>query len=752
MDTDDYIEFENLRKFINIQDPSLLNTYLKEVFKDLSDRAESNKKKGVSKITFLEYIKMPVLLAEKLFLAFDEDGDGFLNLKEFVDNLILLYLGDFKDTIGIIFKILDFDKDLIINKGDSKLLLSYLPLKSETGKLEYKYQMDSLEEIDEILKSTFGAKEQLKEDEFTYIVENKKSDIYLQLLCFFYQKKPFNEQNINMLKVYRRRQTGEIPENGVSSSSTSPKKRIKSPNKKSMLSPAEHVLKFNLCGDSGGEESKDPSEREKASKKRPIDKKSSFFSSLTPEVSGMKGMIRMPNQKVAAATSQKGSGEDINKLIKNSKNIFNSPTRFLKKNDKANNVGEFSLENNLVKMDSLNLDDAEDLNIEEYGGEGEELNKTVVAESDIVYQAWIYKLSETLKLKKYWLVLSGKDIYYYKNEKRDEMLGMHNLSGCFVKENGEKKINDEKMYCFSVQFSSKARNYYCNSKESASTWIDALKDSIGYKSFFDFYEMLEDIGEGKFGIVKLGMHKKSKEKVAIKIIKKESMNATDIELVKGEIDIMKLCRHPNIVKLLDHFENADYIFIIMEHLTGGDLEEYLNRINFRVTENRAAHLMYQLASGIRYLHEFGILHRDLKPENIMLSEKTEKGIIKIMDFGLSKIMGPDEKVADGFGTLSFVAPEVLIRQPYNKQIDIWSLGVILYYMLSGTLPFDDEDDNEENIAKMTVFNEVQFPGEKWNQRSEDVIDLIRECLIKDPEKRLKIDEFFVHNWIKQQIK
>jgi len=88
----------------------------------------------------------------------------------------------------------------------------------------------------------------------------------------------------------------------------------------------------------------------------------------------------------------------------------------------------------------------------------------------------------------------------------------------------------------------------------------------------------------------------------------------------------------------------------------------------------------------------------------MLSEKTEKGIIKIMDFGLSKIMGPDEKVADGFGTLSFVAPEVLIRQPYNKQIDIWSLGVMLYYILSGTLPLNDEDDNEENIAKMTLFN------------------------------------------------
>jgi hypothetical protein len=737
MDTEDYIEFENLRKFINIQDPNLLNTYLREVFKDLSDRAESNKKKGISKITFLEYIKMPVLLAEKLFIAFDEDSDGFLNSKEFVDNLIRLYLGDFKETIGIIFKILDFDKDMIINKGDVRLLLSYLPLKSDKEKLEYKFQMDSLEEIDEILQSTFGPKDQLKEDEFIYIVENKKSDVYLQLLCFFYQKKPFNEQNVNMLKVYRRKQTTESE---VSVGIPSPEqKRIRSPNRKSYLSPVEHVLKLSLCG----EDDSNLKKKKTAAIDKKIDKKPSIEVDLTPEVSGMKGMIRMANQKVAPNKKS----EDINQIIKNSKNYFNSPSTFLNKRGKTsnNNIAEFSIESNLIKMDSLNLDDNN-------SNEERENNKTHNPDSEIIYQDWIYKLSESLKIKKYWLVVSGKDIYYYKNDKKEEMLGMHNLSGCFVKENGEKKINEEKMFCFCIQFSSKARNYYCYRKETANAWINTLKEAIGYKSFFDFYEMLNDIGEGKFGIVKLGMHKNSKEKVAIKIIKKESMNATDIELVKSEIDIMKLCRHPNIVNLLDHFENADYIFIVMEHLTGGDLEDYLNKINFRVIENRAAHLMFQLGSGIRYLHEFGILHRDLKPENIMLSENSEKGIIKIMDFGLSKIMGPGEKVADGFGTLSFVAPEVLIRQPYNKQIDIWSLGVILYYMLSSTLPFDDEDDNEEIIAKMTVFTEVQFPGEKWSNRSEEVIDLIRECLIKDPEKRIKIEDFLQHPWIKHHIK
>ena len=120
-----------------------------------------------------------------------------------------------------------------------------------------------------------------------------------------------------------------------------------------------------------------------------------------------------------------------------------------------------------------------------------------------------------------------------------------------------------------------------------------------------------------------------------------------------------------------------------------------------------------------------------------------------MDFGLSKILGPSEKVADGYGTLSFVAPEVLIRQPYNKQIDIWSMGIILFYMLSGLLPFDDENDDEEAIAKKTVFSELEFPDDPFNNYSSEVKDLIRRCLIKDPLQRLTVDDFLTHKWIKK---
>lgn len=707
----EFIDFENLRGNLNKIDPNLFVAYLKEVFKDLSERSDSNKKKGVNKITFLEYIKLPIFIAEKLFLSLDVDSDGYLCGKEFIDGLTKLYFGNFDDTFEVIAKILDFDKDSYVEKGDVKVLFSYLPLKTDKTKIEYKYQMDSLDEIDEITSITFGNKDILKFSELKKAIETVKSDIYTQLLCFLYQRRPFNEQNVNMLKVQRRKTL--LDDKILLSPPIN--KRIPSPSRKSVFSPAaDIILKLNLLNDDSPQ-----------SKKLGKD---------APEISGYKGMIRMTNQKIVSESSEnKNVEESLDDKIKNAQNILDSPSTFLKKTKKP--TSDFSLADNLISMSNITLNDDNKNNEEQI----------------VTYEDYVYKLSESLNLKKYFLVISGKDIYYYKTDKKEEMLGMHNLSGCFVKETGEKKAGDEKLYSFTIQFPGKIRNYYCKEKLSAMKWTSYLKESIGYLSFFDYYEMLDEIGEGKFGLVKLGMHKKTKERVAIKIIKKESMNSTDIELVKGEIDIMKLCRHPYVVRLLDHFENSEYIFIVMEYLAGGDLGEYLNNVKYRVSEERAANIMYQLGTGIKYLHDYGILHRDLKPENIMLTTRNENSEIKIMDFGLSKIMGPQETVADGFGTLSFVAPEVLVRQPYNRQIDIWSLGIILFHMLSGCLPFDDESDDEEIIAKKIVFEEVQFPSNKWAKKSEEVKDIIRKCLIKDPKQRVKIDDFLDHVWIKKYV-
>ena len=758
----EYITFESLQKMIGVTDINLFVIYLKEIFKDLASRNDSTIKKGISKSTFYDYIKIPIFISEKLFSALDQDNDGYLNASEFVEGLKNLYTGDFDKTLSIIFDMLDFDKDGEINKDDTKILLSYLPLKTDNSKFQYKFQMDSLNEIDQIINLTFKSKKTLWLTDFKSSVETQKSDIYLQILCFLYLQKPFNPEAVNTLQASRKRCSsfkqprkksnpdiikGLKEFHDTNEGGSNNQTLLLTPNRKSALSP---LISFLKSGSSA------KASTQNISSFNSLTKKTSFVDENTPIISGMKGMVRLCNEKITDKQS-----ENIEETIKNSKNIYQSPTIYLLKKTTVEKdcesikkdgveIEQVKIGNKIVSFEKLQLE----MSDESGGSDVEKDGKSFSSESNstrnnsnmITYENWVYKVSNQDNLKKYYLVVINKDVFYYKTDSKEELLGMHNLSGCFIKENGEKMIHKIKFYCFQIIYQAKIKNYYTTDKEIAFKFLETIKLAIGYLNFFDFYDMEKDLGEGRFGKVKLGIHKRTNQHVAIKIINKKEMTSTDGELVKSEIDIMKLCHHPNIVHLLDHFENGEYIFIVMEYLAGGDLDSYLRKQKTLFTEEKAANLMYQIASGIQYLHQYGIVHRDLKPENIMLTEANDNGKVKIMDFGLSKIMGPQEKASDGFGTINFVAPEVLSRTPYNKSIDIWSIGVILYYVLSGRLPFDDPSDNDEVIAKYTVFKEVEFPKQFWGKRSSEVIDLISKCLIKKPEKRITIEGVLNHEW------
>ena len=714
----EFIDFNEIKKIISVENEELFLVYLKEVYKDLADRNEENRKKGIMKIIFFDYLKLPMFISEKVFMVFDEDKDGFLSSKEFILGMNKLYNGSYQDTIKLIFDILDFNHDGFIEKDDAKMILSLLPLKTDRSKVEYKYQMQSLEEIGEIIDCTFGKMKKLNLEEFKTMVEKHKSDIFIQIICFLYQKKPFTEKNINELKSSKK----VIPNDLILQTPQVKSKEcvnnilLPSPSKKTFLSPVANLLKSINIGESA--EFEDESE---------------------PAISGFNGMIRFDNRIIPKNEEKddEGDDKDINKVIKNSDLVYNSPSVFLKKN-KSKKPSLFSLNSPSPAISPLT-------------SQKKVAPLSLNGNEKVTYENYIYKVSTSNKLKKYYLVLINKDIYYYKNEDKKEVMGMHNLSGCFIKDNGTKVINDTTYYSFSLVFPSKERSFYCNSKEIYDNFSNKLKEAFGYLNFFDYYEMLDDLGEGIFGSVKLGVEKKTKERVAIKIIKKKKAKPSDIELVRTEIDIMKLCHHPNVVHLLDHFENAEYIFIVMEYIRGGRLTDYMKEKKFHFSEKRAAEIIYEIAIGVKYLHKYGIIHRDLKPDNIMLTESNDKGHIKIMDFGLSKILGKKEKTSDGFGTLTFVSPEVLIRKPYNKEIDIWSIGVILYLILSGDLPFDDEKDDEQKIAKSIVFNEVEFPSKKFGNKSKEVIELIKRCLTKEPKDRIKIDEIIKSDWIQSHI-
>jgi hypothetical protein len=372
-------------------------------------------------------------------------------------------------------------------------------------------------------------------------------------------------------------------------------------------------------------------------------------------------------------------------------------------------------------------------------------------ESCVQYEGYVYKYSQTQKkMKKIYFKLVGKDLYYYKKKEETNHRGMHNLSGVFMKK-GDDFVYEGKKYLSIVIVYKEEKSYYFDNEEEYKTWFEKLNLAIQNKSVFDKYEVKQKVGKGKFGLVKLGLNKETKKPVAIKIMAKKNMDKSDMEFAKVEIDILKIGQHPNIIKLYDVFVNENYIYIIMEYCSGGDLLSYFEHYEYELPETKVCEIIHKLSMAIYYLHSYGIVHRDLKPENILMTDLTISSDIRLLDFGLSKIVGSDEKCTEPYGTLSFVAPEVLQGKPYDKSVDLWSIGIITFLLLCGYLPFDDKH-SEREIARQTIQDPVPFDDKIWSKYSPESKVFVNGLLQKRPEKRYTIKEVLEHPWIKKMDK
>lgn len=188
----------------------------------------------------------------------------------------------------------------------------------------------------------------------------------------------------------------------------------------------------------------------------------------------------------------------------------------------------------------------------------------------------IKKQKKEGQLRKYWYVLLGKELYSYKTQGDPKHKDMQSLSGVYIKSQAEEQMEDGTiLHPFMLIFSNKRRIYYLDTKEDRDNWVEKIKQAIGYANLHDFYDLENSLGKGKYGIVKKGRHKKSGREVAVKIVKKKELSLKDIELLKREIEVLKICQHPNIIRFYDVFENSDYIYIVMEYLKGGDFFSYL---------------------------------------------------------------------------------------------------------------------------------------------------------------------------------
>uniref|UniRef100_A0A4W6CRN4 BR serine/threonine kinase 2 n=1 Tax=Lates calcarifer TaxID=8187 RepID=A0A4W6CRN4_LATCA len=258
-----------------------------------------------------------------------------------------------------------------------------------------------------------------------------------------------------------------------------------------------------------------------------------------------------------------------------------------------------------------------------------------------------------------------------------------------------------------------------------------------YANYVGPYRLEKTLGKGQTGLVKLGVHCVTCQKVAIKIVNREKLSESVLMKVEREIAILKLIEHPHVLKLHDVYENKKYLYLVLEHVSGGELFDYLVKKG-RLTPKEARKFFRQIISALDFCHSHSICHRDLKPENLLLDEKNN---IRIADFGMASLQVGDSLLETSCGSPHYACPEVIRGEKYDgRKADAWSCGVILFALLVGALPFDD--DNLRNLlekVKLGVFHMPHFIPP-------DCQNLLRGMIEVDASKRLTLEQIQKHTW------
>lgn len=273
------------------------------------------------------------------------------------------------------------------------------------------------------------------------------------------------------------------------------------------------------------------------------------------------------------------------------------------------------------------------------------------------------------------------------------------------------------------------------------------------------YFMSKKLGEGGCGVVQLVYNIQTLDKFAMKIVKKSAINTTvgtrrkddHNQKILNEVNIMKRVSHRNVVTLYETFDSHEAMYMIMEHMEGGDL---LHRIidnpmnpDKRLPEDTCKFYFYQICLAIKHLHACDIIHRDIKPDNILMANGDMETLVKISDFGLSKHVTLNS-MKTVCGTQYYAAPEVLGggHNSYDAKVDVWSLGVLLFTMISGSLPFS-EAYGPPDVFTQILKSPLRFRQKIWRTVNPQISNLIKQMLTKDPRFRMTIDDVLNHPWM-----
>ena len=729
-----------------------------------------DKKKEIYFYYLENYFQFPKIFSQSIFNSLDKKKKGFLNYDDYLNGFLSILNGNLEERIFFIYKMFEIKENKIF-PNDIKIILNFTAIY---------LNLNNSEKIDNFIDDFFGNKNYLKFKDFhKKIIYENNYGLFLLILSIIFKFYNFSF-DLNFILTENKKNTNLNNNNFLEKSFSNKITRTNSKFKKEKIKPKKNTEIFDFLKNNFNIEIN-------------FILKHSSSKNFYSNFNSLSTMNSIQNQTEKEKENFSNDEEDLIDL-----QLFDYDYKLLKLNFNYNvgNIKKFNIPKGSNDFILINGVFQSSLKIKKYKSlhsskklskykenEGEKTPKITIertntnfsqisnatfsdfknsnnnnnnnnsfALNDVVEEEVFLFKESTFKMKNYVLFITKFHLILKKNNKIKFFIPLKNL---YIYNNNEIETHNEKIYiCLylisTIYFKKRKFKFLFENKSQINSITNAIIKKTNYSTINEDYSFIKEIGHGSFCKMNLMKNIKNGQFYAVKKINKSCKLIEEFESINWERDIAKFfinyqCK--NIIKFYKIIETIEHIYLIQEYIESGSLGQFIRKSKTCLPSLTVKEITLQLIEGIFNIHKYGILHRDLKLENILIDDRNSKLNIKLIDFGLSKVVLENKNTNECYGTFLYSAPEVLLNIPYNLNIDLWSLGIIIFYLQYTYLPFNiNGKEHEQEIASKIVLNELIFPkkvvNNDLNEESCNVFlqKIIEKCLVKNSKKRANVFE------------
>lgn len=744
-----------------------------------------NRDAPILSATLDSYFSSPMILTRAIFKALDKAKEGHITFDNYVGGLLTIYTGEIRERIIFIYKMLQSRQDYQINKEDVTIILNYTHIFSNKKNQHL---------LNKIINNFFGKNQKFSLSKFYETIVNQNSDLFFLFSCILIEYQKFNTSILNALEAKANSNDNfkYLTQDSVEffcGMENFPRIRsledLKSPSAEALeyiinnyeydlsyLSkekPSDEIILNNSMNSTGEEfdmEDDEQIQELQNFENEFLETKANFFVDITSKDVLPRGGSNYYLFNSGVMTSAFSSRVAKSRMC--SSKSFNFALIPKGSNQFSGFVG-----NSRRKIRNYSNKSFKKINSNREGAssycEGSHCSANSDVEADLFFTEEVLVTNKKNMQKKYQLSLYSGYILVFKEKagnilminhsnnivKFKKMIPIKNLYVITVEEGVvlNQTIYNKLVLGSTVKFKKEEFEFYFEDINRLHKFTKLLIFHTNYFTLKSEYTHIKVVGKGGFCQVELMKHNKTGNLYSVKKLAKNFKDLEEFISFNWERDIMTFLINntecDNILKYHKVFESNNHLYIVMEYIESGSLGNFLSKNHAYLSSMTVREIIRQIVNGVRYLHKYGILHRDLKIENVLMSSKTDGSFkLKIIDFGLSQVLLPSQHTKEAYGTIYYCSPEILRGMPYDNRIDVWSLGIIAFYLNYAIIPFSIRGREKGwEIANKVLKNKLIIPDRKSQSESEEknesvIQKMIMFSLVKNLKKRANSKEIY----------